>query len=154
MSLKVRKPRTKKSIRVVSNKAVGYLRVSTKDQETSLREQEERIRAYCVSAQLELAVLLVERDVSGKMPLYERPRGSEIKDWLVAGCSHVVSVKLDRIFRNCVDALVTAEGWLKDGINLHVIDIGGANINTGSSIGRMCLTMLAGFAPARPPTGP
>jgi DNA invertase Pin-like site-specific DNA recombinase len=129
-----------------SNKAVAYIRVSTKDQKTSLLSQEERIRAYCVMANLDLTAVLVEQDVSGKIPLYDRPEGEKIKELISSGCSHVVSVKLDRIFRNAADALVTSENWLTQGVNLHIIDTGGSNVNTGSSMGRMFLTILAGFA--------
>ena len=57
-----------------------------------------------------------------------------------------MAFKLDRLFRNAVDALSHVEEWDQAGISLHLIDLGGQSINTGSSMGKMLLTMLTGFA--------
>ncbi len=59
---------------------------------------------------------------------------------------HVISLKLDRLFRSAVDALSTTAEWDKSGIALHLVDMGGQSLNTGSAMGRMMLTMMAGFA--------
>ena len=45
-----------------------------------------------------------------------------------------------------MDALNHVEEWEQAGISLHLVDMGGQSINTGSSTGKMMLTMLAGFA--------
>jgi DNA invertase Pin-like site-specific DNA recombinase len=55
-------------------------------------------------------------------------------------------LKLDRLFRNAVDALTHVEAWEEAGISLHLVDMGGQSVNTGSSMGKMLITMLAGFA--------
>jgi len=62
------------------------------------------------------------------------------------GVCHVVALKLDRLFRNAADALATTEEWREAGISLHLVDMGGMSLDTGSSMGRMLLTMLAAFA--------
>src|SRR5262249_43776754 len=59
---------------------------------------------------------------------------------------HIVALKLDRLFRNAVDALSHVEQWEQAGISLHLVDMGGQSVNTGSSMGKMLITMLAGFA--------
>ncbi len=67
-------------------KAIGYVRVSTTDQDTSLAVQEERIRAYCTLAGLALAGVVRDEGVSGAVALSERPGGRqllELPNWLV-----------------------------------------------------------------------
>ena len=58
----------------------------------------------------------------------------------------VVASKLDRLFRDAADALAQTRMWDKAGIALHLCDMGGGTIDTSSPMGRMMLTMLAGFA--------
>ena len=38
------------------------------------------------------------------------------------------------------------EEWDANGISLHLVDMGGQSLNTGTSMGKMIVTMLAGFA--------
>jgi DNA invertase Pin-like site-specific DNA recombinase len=127
-------------------KAVAYVRVSTGKQDLSMEAQEERIKAYCAHAGLELVEVIRERAITGKIKLNKRPEGNRIQQLLDAGVCHVVTVKLDRMFRSAVDALTHVEEWEQAGISLHLVDMGGQSMNTGSSIGKMLLTMLAGFA--------
>ena len=130
--------------------AVGYLRVSTDEQVDSglsLENQEARIRAYCAAVGLELVALVHDAGVSGGKSLEIRQGGARLLSLLTAGAAwHVVSLKLDRLFRDTVDALGTARTWDDSGIGLHLVDHGGQSINTSSAVGRMFLTMLAGFA--------
>lgn len=108
--------------------------------------QEERIRLYCQFNGLELLEIIRERSVTGKLKLKKRPEGKRIAELTAAGVCHIVALKLDRLFRNAVDALSHVEEWEQAGINLHLVDMGGQSVNTGSSIGKMLITMLAGFA--------
>lgn len=59
---------------------------------------------------------------------------------------HVVSLKLDRLFRDAVDALNQTRAWDRVGIALHPVDMGGQTLNTATAMGRMFLTMTAAFA--------
>jgi DNA invertase Pin-like site-specific DNA recombinase len=127
-------------------KAVAYIRVSTGKQDLSLKAQEERVKAYCAAYGLDLLEVIREQAVTGKLKLDKRPEGSRIARLTAAGVCHIVSLKLDRLFRNAVDALSHVEEWEQAGISLHLVDMGGQSINTGSSMGKMMLTMLAGFA--------
>jgi DNA invertase Pin-like site-specific DNA recombinase len=127
--------------------AVGYVRVSTEEQARegiSLDAQEERIRAYCQLAELRLAQTVRHEGISGAKKLASR--GDELTGALAGGAGHVVALKLDRLFRDAVDALETTKAWDKAGITLHLIDMGGQTVSTNSAMGRMMLTMMAGFA--------
>ncbi len=131
-------------------KAVIYCRVSTAgqaEQGVSLEAQEERLRAYCQMQGLDVEAVLIEEGVSATKPLHVRPMGSKLVEMVKSGTvQHVVALKLDRLFRSSVDALATTSEWDQNGIALHLVDMGGQSINTASAMGRMMLTMMAGFA--------
>ncbi len=130
--------------------AVLYVRVSTLDQAehgVSLDAQESRLQAYATTQGLSVVTVLREKAISGTVPLGERPEGRKLVDLVTTGkASHVVALKLDRLFRSAVDALQTTAEWDKRGVSLHLVDMGGQSLNTGSAMGRMMLTMMAGFA--------
>lgn len=129
-------------------KAIGYARVSTDKQEVSADMQPDKIRKYCLLNDIELVDMVVDVDVSGFTPIYDRPGGSRILQSL-GGESEVnciITLKLDRLFRNTSDALVTTEEWNRKGVALHIVDMGGQSIDTSSAVGRMFLTMMAGFS--------
>lgn len=127
-------------------KAVAYMRVSTGKQDLSLEAQEEKVRLYCQLNKLDLVEVIRERAVTGKVKLNKRPEGGRIARLIADGVCHIVAVKLDRLFRNAGDALQHVEEWEQAGISLHLVDMGGQSVNTGSSMGKMMITMLAGFA--------
>ena len=139
-----------KKTKTTSNRAIGYVRVSTDtqaDDGVSLDHQETRIRAYCTAAGLELVAIVRDEAVSGGKPLADRKGGGELLAAIGRGdAHHVVALKLDRLFRATVDALTAADEWTAAGVGLHLVDHGGQSINTASAVGRMFLTMLAGFA--------
>src|SRR5215831_12248810 len=97
-------------------KAVAYCRVSTGKQDLSMESQEERIRLYCQLNGLVLVEVIRERAVSGKLKLNKRPEGARIAKLTAAGVCHIVALKLDRLFRNAVDALSHVEEWEQAGI--------------------------------------
>lgn len=125
-----------------TDSAVGYIRVSTNKQEISPEAQRHAIEHYCQSARLRLVDVITET-VSAGTSLGKRPEGSRLID---PAADHVVTLKLDRLFRNTADALLTIDHWEKVGKALHLVEMGGAPMNTRSAMGRMFLTMLAGFA--------
>jgi len=131
-------------------KAILYIRVSTADQAehgVSLDAQAKRLSAYAVACGLEIAAILREEAISGTVPLADRPEGRKVVQAVSSGqVRHVIVLKLDRLFRSAVDALATTAEWDKKGIALHLVDMGGQSLNTGSAMGRMMLTMMAGFA--------
>ena len=134
----------------ISPKAVAYLRVSTTEQANegcSLDAQLERVKAYCVMSNLDLVAIFREEGVSGAKALDTRPQGRQLVEALKSGqATHVVAMKLDRLFRDAVDCLTATREWDRAGTTLHLVDMGGTCLNTGSAMGRMFLTMAAGFA--------
>src|SRR5947209_19879363 len=88
--------------------AVGYVRDTTEGQVAggvSLDAQEERVRAYCALAGLELANLVREEGVSGAKALRDRPAGGTMLSKIgPRQARHVVALKLDRLFRSAIDA--------------------------------------------------
>jgi len=139
-----------KAIKGNINQAVAYIRVSTTEQATegvSLASQEERIRAYCTMAGLELVAVIRDEGVSASKELATRPGGEELVKMINArGIKNIVALKLDRLFRDAADCLNQTKAWDTAGIALHLIDMGGTTINTGTAMGRFFITMAAGFA--------
>ena len=132
------------------SQAIGYVRVSTLEQAregVSLDAQEERVRAYCAMSGLTLVALVREEGVSAAKPLESRPGGQEVLRAVAEGrAQHVVALKLDRLFRDAVDALTSTQRWERKGVSLHLVDMMGQALNTGSAMGKMFLTMTAAFA--------
>lgn len=133
-----------------TNRAVAYIRVSTCEQAregVSLDAQEARIRAYCTMAGLELMTVIREEGVTASKALSTREGGRELEHLLSSGqVQHVAGVKLDRLFRDAADALQVTRAWDRAGVALHLVDMGGQTINTATAMGRMFLTLMAGFA--------
>lgn len=133
-----------------SQGAVLYIRVSTDEQAAhgvSLAAQEERLRAYCTMRGLNVVATIRDEGVSAFKHLRTRAGGAALLAAIASGqASHVVALKLDRLFRNAADALTLTETWSRAGVALHLVDMGGAAMDTTSPTGRMMLTMLAGFA--------
>src|ERR1035438_6967447 len=127
-----------------------YLRVSTIEQlkGVSLDAQEERLRAYCLMTGLEVGPgdVFREEGVSASIPLHKRPCGARLLERVTEGATHVVALKLDRLFRDAEDALRQTKAWDRAGVVLHLIDMGGASLSNASAMGRMLLTTMAGFA--------
>jgi DNA invertase Pin-like site-specific DNA recombinase len=132
-------------------RALCYTRVSTIEQcrvGLSLEAQEDRLHAYCRVAGLELVEVFREEGVSASIPLAKRPAGGRLLELMNggSGITHVVALKLDRLFRDAEDALRQTKAWDKAGVSLHLVDMGGQSVSTGSAMGRMVLTVMAGCA--------
>jgi DNA invertase Pin-like site-specific DNA recombinase len=129
-----------------SARAIGYARVSTEEQAKqgiSLDAQLERIRAYCTMQGLHLDQIISEEGVSASKQLATRPGGQKL---VASKAGNVIALKLDRLFRDAADALTQTKEWDRAGIALHLIDMGGATVNTATAMGRFFLSMMAGFA--------
>ena len=86
-------------------RAVGYVRVSTDQQAqegVSLDAQQVRIRAHCISQDLDLVDLIIDDGYSAKS--LERPGVKRVLAMLKEGrADAVVVVKLDRLTRSVKD---------------------------------------------------
>jgi DNA invertase Pin-like site-specific DNA recombinase len=112
-----------------------------------LEAQAEQIRAYALAHGFTLSHIYVDAGVSGGTPLAERPQGALLLAAIDRKTvAHVVTLKLDRLFRNTVDCLDTVQRRDRTKVGPHLIDFNGAAIDTRSAIGRFFLTMAAGFS--------
>jgi site-specific DNA recombinase len=130
-------------------KAAGYCRVSSQEQieGTSLKAQEDQIRAYCTMKGIELAAVLVDAGVSGGKPLTVRPAGGRLHEMIESGeVQAVVITKLDRGFRSASDCLNNVEAWEKRKVSLHILNLGGTTIDTSTPTGKFFITVMAGAA--------
>ena len=98
-----------------SNRAIGYVRVSTGSQEedgNSLAQQTRRIQRYAEYRGLRIRGrdIIQERGVSGGIPIYDRPSGALFLERVESGrYAHVISTRVDRMFRNVADAIATID---------------------------------------------
>lgn len=127
-------------------RAIGYVRVSTEEQSregVSLQMQIDKIKAYCVSYDLELAAIYGDPGISAKT-IEKRPglRAvlSMVDNQRIDG---VVAYKLDRLCRNTIDALELARQLDKKGVALHSIT---EKLDTQSALGRFFFTLTASLA--------
>jgi putative DNA-invertase from lambdoid prophage Rac len=127
----------------------GYVRVSTVQQTegTSLAEQERQIRGRCLSGSdqgpWELTRLFVESGISASIPLADRPAGSELLASVKPG-DHIIASKLDRMFRDAIDALITIKRFREQGAHLWLLDFPGDC--SGNGIATLLVGVLASVA--------
>lgn len=131
-------------------KALGYVRVSTSEQADSglsLSAQRERIEAYARLRGLDLVGVVEDAGVSAGKPLATRPGGAELLKRTRKGeAAAVIVAKLDRAFRDASDCLTTTRTWDRRGVAFHVLDLGGAALDTSGAMGRAFLSVAAAFA--------
>lgn len=131
---------------------LGYCRVSTvqqaDDDRTSLETQEAVIRGYAMSKGADKfgVEFFVDAGVSGGTRLRDRPAGAELLKAAKKGDT-IIASKLDRMFRNSTDALVTAEKFKEQGIHLVLFDLGNDPI-TGDGMAKLVFTIFAALADA------
>lgn len=126
----------------------GYVRVSTDrqaDDGESLGTQQRIIEGYSMMNGLTLDCMFVERGVSGSKPLGERPEGAQLLARLKVE-DVVITPKLDRMFRSALNALDILGQLKKQGVALHIIDLGGDV--TGNGISKLVFTILSAVAEA------
>lgn len=130
---------------------LGYVRVSSAAQAergSSLDAQRDRITRYVSAAGLGEPITWIEEPgESASTPLLDRPGGSRIV-FTSEGPHHLVTARLDRLFRDVIDGLTTLDRWdAAGGVTVHLVDEGGAEaINVTSASGRFMLTMKLAIA--------
>ncbi len=99
----------------------GYVRVSTDMQDSSAEAQQDTLLRYAASIGRAMDGMYVDQDVSGGVPLRDRPAGKQMWDKLQGGDTVVVTTQ-DRGFRNFEDVVNTFFSWKHTGIRLHILD--------------------------------
>jgi DNA invertase Pin-like site-specific DNA recombinase len=126
--------------------ALLYVRVSTlrqAEEGLSLEGQEALLLAQARQLGFKAPSVICEAAKSGKS-ISGRPKLRECLDNLDAGrASALVSLKLDRLSRNTRDLLEMVDRAVDHQWRLIVLDV---NLDTGTPVGRMVLTILASVA--------
>lgn len=85
-------------------------------------------------------------DVSGRLvPFFERRGGAELRAAAQSG-DIIIAHKLNRLGRDCVDTINVADWFEKRGVAIHLVDLGGNQIDMRSATGKFMLTVLAAAA--------
>ena len=127
-------------------KVYAYVRVSTAEQAAngeSLDTQKRQAVGYAMMKGWEVETVFVEAGVSGSVPLADRPEGRKLLAIVEPGDA-VITPKLDRMFRSASDALGTLEEMKGQGVQLHMIDLGGDVC--GNGISKLVFTILSAVA--------
>ncbi|MFA6450914.1 MAG: recombinase family protein, partial [bacterium] len=126
-------------------KVIGYARVSTEEQAregVSLDNQRRKIELYAEMNDMELIGIEIDEGISAKN--LKRPgvqRVLELARKKQVDC--IIIYKLDRMFRNTVDALNTSQMLDKQGVALHSIN---ERLDTKSAIGKFFFSLTASLA--------
>ena len=123
-----------------------YARVSTEEQRErqSIRTQIEFGERYCQLHDLAIYRVYSDDGVSGTVPLDERPEGGQIlRDARLGKFDQLLVYKLDRLGRETRLILNAVAELEKLGVRIRSMT---EEFDTGTSTGRLMLTMLSGFA--------
>lgn len=136
------------------NRAVALVRFSPRplpEEARSLEVQEERIRSYADREGLQVVEVFRDPETSARrVPLVKRAGGAAMIDYIEKhGIKHVLIAKLDRAFRDTVDGLTWLKKWKKQGVSLHVAEMG-VTANCDTANGELVITFLLGVAAFEP----
>ena len=123
-----------------------YLRVSTEEQRErqSIETQREFGERFCQLHKLETHRVYEDDGISGTVPLEKRPQGSQILwDARLGKFDQLLVYRLDRQGRNTLLIWKAVEDLEKLGVRVKSMT---EEFDTGTSTGRLMLTMLSGFA--------
>lgn len=129
---------------------LGYARVSTIEQadpdRSSLQEQERVIRAFAMLKGIGAYDLSIYIDggVSGAIRLQDRPEGGRMMKDAKRG-DIIIASKLDRIFRNALDAQMVYEELKQRGIDLILYEMGAESV-IKDSMSKCFFIVMSAFA--------
>jgi DNA invertase Pin-like site-specific DNA recombinase len=114
---------------------IGYCRSSTNDQTgNAQRNQLEEYGCDIIREEIQIG-----KNIKGR-PIFQR-----LINELEKG-DKIILTKLDRGFRNTLDALQTVQELEKKGVGLVILNLGGETVDTKTASGMLLLTLLAGVA--------
>lgn len=135
-----------------TKRAIAYVRVSTVrqvDEGNSIASQSARIQKYAKDNGLILKSrdIVIDDGVSGGVPFESRRGGRLVMDRMDTGkYSHLISLNLDRLSRDQIDAVQTIDLLDEEGVAVHFVDWFGSSLDTHSPMGRFILQLVAALA--------
>lgn len=126
-------------------RAFGYARVSTARQGEgdSLESQRRAIELICELEGYELVEVFSDAAASGGTPLAQRSEGAKLLSRIQTGDT-IVSVKLDRLSRDALDAAGVLRSLKRQGVALYLRDLGGDV--TSSNVSSLIFGLLSNVA--------
>lgn len=136
--------------------AALYVRYSPRPDDLceSLEVQEDRLRKYFAYLNIPVGPVLRDPETSARhVPLAEREGGAELLR-LTTGkhpeCRIVGACRLDRLWRDVVDGILTLQLWQSSKVACHFADEGGQSLNTTTATGRFIVNVLLAKAAYEP----
>ncbi len=130
---------------------LGYVRVSTREQTqgTSPAEQERIVRGIAMTLGVNEfdTALYSDLGVSGSIPIKNRPGGSRLMADVKPGDT-VVAAKLDRMFRDAIDAQETYRDFKAAKIDLILYDLGPDPVTKSGGLSKVFFQIVSVFADA------
>lgn len=117
-----------------------YARVSTDQQDSSSRQQIQRLEEFCQRKGFENAEYIIDFDVSGGKEIFKRPNGSKLKEATTGDI--IIAHKRDRLFRSSLNALNTVWKWFDDEVSLYLLESGEEPISLENPATKMMFTIL------------
>lgn len=126
--------------------ALAYVRVPPHaTDELSLEAQREAIAAYATFKGLRLVDTYVDDDVPGGIPLVARPQGTKLVERLrkhdPRGAALLVT-RLELLFSSAGECVTHEREWREHGHELHVLDVAGNPVSTGTLEGRFMISVF------------
>jgi DNA invertase Pin-like site-specific DNA recombinase len=137
-------------------KAIVYCRYSARpkrrkiDEAETLEVQESYCRRYFEFHGIEIGRVIADPQTSARLvPLHKRKGGQELLA-LTTGKAPAYSIvgayRLDRLFRDVVDGILTLRAWERAGTAAHFTAQGGQSLNTETATGRYIVNILLSTA--------
>jgi site-specific DNA recombinase len=123
-----------------TNRVLCYARVSTDQQDSSSKQQIQRLEEFCKRKGFENVEYIIDFDVSGGKEIFKRPNGVKLKD---VGFGDIIIVhRRDRLFRNTLNALITVWKWFNDGVTLYILENGEDPISFENPTSKLVFTIM------------
>lgn len=125
--------------------ALAYVRVPPGDGALDLDAQRDALAAYATFKGLRLKDTFVDDDVPGGVPLAARPAGGRLVERLRAPEGRdaaVLVMRLELLFSSAAECVAHEAEWRGRGQELHILDLAGNPVSTGTHEGRFMVSVL------------
>lgn len=121
-----------------------YSRVSTNTQQSSSEQQDSYLIEFCARKGFDNIISIVDTDVSGGKPIFDRPGGSKLLE--AKRNDIIICSKHDRMFRSLRDAVNTISDWFQSGVTVYFLNLGETPIDMRTPHTKFMLYMMMATA--------